>query len=194
MRLATCGWITKHQNVLLCGPAAWARATSRARSTQGLRARLPRTLQRRGPPTRRDHIRARRRRTPNFMASLAGIHVLILDDFALTPPSDQGRRDLFELIEDRHGQRSTIITSQLPVESWHDALGRADDRRRDPRENVSRRLQRPRGGLDSTAKGGALRPQLGKGKCAASCITAITCAIRRWRPATTADRDLGAVT
>ena len=67
--------------------------------------------------------RAPTARSPRLMANLARMHVLILDDFALTPPTEQGRRDLLEVIEDRHGLRSTIITSQLPVESWHDTLG-----------------------------------------------------------------------
>ena len=49
--------------------------------------------------------------------------VLILDDLALAALTDPERRDLLEVIEDRHGSASTIITSQLPVENWHEMIG-----------------------------------------------------------------------
>ncbi len=49
--------------------------------------------------------------------------MLVLDDWGLAPLKDQERRDLLEVFEDRHGLRSTIITSQLPVAAWHDVIG-----------------------------------------------------------------------
>ena len=49
--------------------------------------------------------------------------VLIVDDLGLAPLSDQQRRDLLEVIEDRQGLSSTIVASQLPVENWHDSIG-----------------------------------------------------------------------
>ena len=49
--------------------------------------------------------------------------LLILDDFGLQPLDNQNRATLMELIEDRHGRRSTIITSQLPVKEWYDVIG-----------------------------------------------------------------------
>jgi DNA replication protein DnaC len=49
--------------------------------------------------------------------------LLILDDFGLQPLDNQNRSALMELIEDRHGYRSTIITSQLPVQDWYDVIG-----------------------------------------------------------------------
>ena len=57
------------------------------------------------------------------MLELAKMDVLILDDFALTPFTDEQRRDLLELLDDRHEKRSCIITSQLPVKFWHEAIG-----------------------------------------------------------------------
>ena len=50
-------------------------------------------------------------------------HVLILDDFGLQPLDVQSRNMLMEIIEDRHGKASTIITSQVPISSWHDIIG-----------------------------------------------------------------------
>ena len=49
--------------------------------------------------------------------------LLILDDFGIQPLDSQSRSSLMEIIEDRHGKRSTIITSQLPVKEWYDVIG-----------------------------------------------------------------------
>jgi DNA replication protein DnaC len=56
------------------------------------------------------------------MASLAKTALLILDDWGLASLSDENRRDVLELLEDRHGRGATIVTSQFPVEHWHEAL------------------------------------------------------------------------
>ena len=50
-------------------------------------------------------------------------HLLILDDFGLQPLDNQNRMALLEIIEDRHGKGSVIITSQLPVSGWYDIIG-----------------------------------------------------------------------
>ena len=57
------------------------------------------------------------------MKKLLKTHLLLLDDFGLAPMTDSERRDLLEVIEDRHGHASTIMTSQLPVEHWHESIG-----------------------------------------------------------------------
>jgi DNA replication protein DnaC len=49
--------------------------------------------------------------------------LLILDDFGMQPLDGHNRSALIEIIEDRHGKRSTIITAQLPVGQWHDVIG-----------------------------------------------------------------------
>lgn len=49
--------------------------------------------------------------------------LLIIDDFGITPIDTQGRAVLLEIIEDRHGKASTIITSQIPVSLWHEVIG-----------------------------------------------------------------------
>ena len=58
-----------------------------------------------------------------LMQQLQKNELLILDDFGLTPITARQCHDLFNIIEDRYQTRSTIITSQLPVGSWHDYLG-----------------------------------------------------------------------
>ena len=50
------------------------------------------------------------------------VDVLVIDDWALSPLTDLQRRDILEVVEDRHGSRSTVLASQLPVEKWHDYL------------------------------------------------------------------------
>jgi DNA replication protein DnaC len=55
---------------------------------------------------------------------IAKTDLLILDDFGLTHLEKQHRLDLIELIEDRHGKKTTIIISQLPVQSWHEIIGK----------------------------------------------------------------------
>ena len=57
------------------------------------------------------------------LAELAKTDLLVLDDWGLQPLSAEHCRDLLEVLDDRHGRRSTLVTSQWPLEQWHDALG-----------------------------------------------------------------------
>jgi DNA replication protein DnaC len=58
-----------------------------------------------------------------IMNKLSKTNVLIIDDFGIAPLTDAERRDLFEVVDERQGHGSTIITSQLPIENWHDIIG-----------------------------------------------------------------------
>jgi DNA replication protein DnaC len=62
-------------------------------------------------------------RAAQLMANWTRIDVLVLDDLGLRPLTATQAGDLLEIIEDRHQRRSTIITSQLPINTWHDNLG-----------------------------------------------------------------------
>jgi DNA replication protein DnaC len=62
-------------------------------------------------------------RLPSMMAAWARVGVLVIDDLGLQPLATQQAADLLEIIEDRAQRRSTIVTSQLPVALWHEALG-----------------------------------------------------------------------
>src|SRR2546427_3076333 len=122
--LATCQWIRDRHNVLITGPTGigktWlACALGLQACREGwtvLYLRLPRLLQE-FPLAKGDG------RYVKLMTALAKTDVLILDDWGLAPLSDDNRRDLLELLEDRHDCRATIVTSQLPVEHWHEAIG-----------------------------------------------------------------------
>ena len=59
------------------------------------------------------------------MNSIAKTELLIIDDWGLSVLNNQERQDMLEILEDRNGIHSTIITSQLPVEHWHEAIGNA---------------------------------------------------------------------
>jgi len=62
-------------------------------------------------------------RHARVLKSIERTQVLILDDWGLSVLNAQERRDLLEILEDRHGKASTIVTSQLPVDQWHEAIG-----------------------------------------------------------------------
>jgi DNA replication protein DnaC len=122
--LATCQWIADHYNVLITGATGvgktWlACALAHTACRQGYRVqylRLPRLW--------RDLAIARGDgRYAKLLAALAKLDLLVLDDFGLAPLTDDQRRDCLELLEDRHGSRATLVTSQLPVEHWHDSIG-----------------------------------------------------------------------
>lgn len=124
LRLATCDWIKDHHQVLITGPTGtgktWlACALGQKACRDGysvLYLRVPRFLQEM-PIAKGDG------RYPKVMAQLAKTDLLILDDWGLARLSDDNRRDLLEMLEDRYGRRATLVTSQLPVDHWHEALG-----------------------------------------------------------------------
>lgn len=62
-------------------------------------------------------------RYPRLMNRLMKVQLLILDDFATHTLNDQQRFHLFEIIEERYQRRSTLITAQVPVNTWHDLIG-----------------------------------------------------------------------
>jgi DNA replication protein DnaC len=125
-QLATCRWVHEHQNVLVVGATGVGKsflacALAHQACRQGYRA-----YYRRASRLFHDLTLARADGTYiRLLAKLARLDVLVLDDWGLAPVQDQERRDLLEILEDRYGSRSTIITSQLPPAQWHDYLGEA---------------------------------------------------------------------
>ena len=124
LSLAESHWVTAHRNLLVVGPTGAGKtyvacALAQAALRQGhtaLYLRAPRMLQDLGL-ARADG------RLPRLMTACAKVGVLVIDDLALRPLTPEQAADQLEVIEDRYQLRSTIVTSQLPVSEWHDALG-----------------------------------------------------------------------
>ena len=62
-------------------------------------------------------------RYPKLLATLAKTDLLVLDDWGLAKFTPENQRDLLEILEDRYASRSTLVTSQIPIDKWHDILG-----------------------------------------------------------------------
>jgi DNA replication protein DnaC len=123
-QLGACGWIGEHHNVLITGPTGvgksyLASALGQAACRRGLRVlyrRLPRLLEQLSL-ARADGSYSR------LLSKLAKADVLVIDDLGLGSPKEAERHDLLEVMEDRYGKLSTVVTSQLPVSKWHEWIG-----------------------------------------------------------------------
>ena len=124
MKLADCQWVAQHLNILITGPTgigkSWLScALAHKACREGYSSyyvRLSRLFQ------DLDIGRADGRYA-KMMRQLAKADVLVMDDWGLAVLSDQHRRDLLEILDDRYNLRATIITSQLPIAHWHEAVG-----------------------------------------------------------------------
>ena len=65
----------------------------------------------------------RKARYPKLQRDFAKTDLVLIDDFGLVALNDDARRDLLQILDDRHGRKSTLVTSQLPVDTWHDHIG-----------------------------------------------------------------------
>jgi DNA replication protein DnaC len=124
LRLVSCPGVHERSNVLITGPTGigttWLAC---ALGHQACRAGSP-VLALRWPRLLQElPIATGDARTPKLMASLAQTALLILDDGGLAPLSAESRRDILELLEDRHGRSAPLVTRQFPVDHWHQALG-----------------------------------------------------------------------
>lgn len=123
MSLAQNQWVKSHHNILVTGPTgagksylACALAQKACRDGHSVfYQRLPRLLQ---------DITVSRHdgRYTKLMAPILKCEVLILDDLLISPMSWEEQRELLEIVEDRYDRKATVVTSQLPVKAWHDAM------------------------------------------------------------------------
>jgi DNA replication protein DnaC len=123
LSLASCQWIANHRNCLITGPTGAGKtylscALAQKACREGFSARYERVSRILGElaVARRDGSYLERLR------ALARIDLLVLDDWGVTPLSEESRRDLLELLDDRYDRKSTLVTSQLPVDRWHEYL------------------------------------------------------------------------
>lgn len=123
-KLADCQWIRRKQNLLLTGPTGVGKsylacAFAHKACREGfntLYVRIARLFS--------DLALAKGDgRYIKILATLAKTDLLVLDDYGLAGLTKDQRHDLLEILEDRNGLRSTLVTSQLPVEHWHEQIG-----------------------------------------------------------------------
>jgi DNA replication protein DnaC len=122
--LATSDWVRLNQNVIISGATGVGKSYLACALTHkacrdgftGQYERLGRLLE--------DLVLAKvDGRYNKLLRALKDKNVLVLDDFGLAPLTAENRRDLLEIFEDRYEKSSTVITSQLPVEHWHEMIG-----------------------------------------------------------------------
>lgn len=123
MSLAGNQWVKNHHNILVTGPTgagksylACALAQKACRDGHTvLYQRLPRLLQ--------DISVARHDgRYHKLMNQIVKCEVLVLDDLLISPLSRDEQKELLEIVEDRYDRKATVITSQLPIKTWHDSM------------------------------------------------------------------------
>ncbi len=122
--LAKGEWIDAHDNLILYGPTgagkSWLACALGHKACRDNRS----VLYQRVPKLFSNLALARGDgRYARLLKSLAGVQVLILVDWGLEPLDAGARHDLYEILEERYGRRSTILTSQIPVDKWHAFIG-----------------------------------------------------------------------
>jgi DNA replication protein DnaC len=122
-QLATCKWINEHQNVVITGATGTGKTFIACALAQQACRKGHRALYRRASRLADELALARADGTyARVLSRIARVDVLCIDDWGHAPMRDAERRDLVEILDDRIGLRSTIMTSQLPVTKWHDHI------------------------------------------------------------------------
>lgn len=121
--LASCQWITSHRNIFITGPTGVGKTYLACALAQKACREGYTVLYRRLPRLLLDISLAKGDGSYHkLMDKLARTALLVIDDWGLAELTGEQKRDLLEIIEDRQGLQSTIITSQLPLENWHDFI------------------------------------------------------------------------
>jgi DNA replication protein DnaC len=123
-QLATCRWVAEHHNICISGATGTGKSYLACALAQQACRRGYRAIYRRSSRLF-DELRLAHADGSyvRVLAKIARTDVLIIDDWGLAAVTERERHDFHEVLEDRHGARSTIITSQLPPERYHDHIG-----------------------------------------------------------------------
>jgi len=122
--LTTCQWVARHHNLIITGPCGVGKSfLACALAQKAIRERYT-GLYTRQPPLLRDLAMARADGSlDKRLGQLARADVLIIDDWMMTALGESERRDILEIVEDRYNTSSTILTSQIPIDQWHEQIG-----------------------------------------------------------------------
>lgn len=124
MRLAGCEWIKEHNNLIITGPTGVGKTNLACAFAQKACREGFNTLYLRMTKLFEDlSLSKGDGRYLKLLASFAKADLLVLDDYGLCELNREQRHDLLEILEDRHGLKSTLVTSQLPIDLWHEQIG-----------------------------------------------------------------------
>lgn len=122
--LSTCDWLRLHRNVLITGPTGSGKTyISCALAQKACREGYSVIYER---ASKLFHDLSLAKADGSYLEKLTKLgrkDLLVIDDFALAPLTDEQRRDLLEIMEDRYNRRSTIVVSQVPAAHWHELIG-----------------------------------------------------------------------
>jgi DNA replication protein DnaC len=124
LRLADCEWIKKKQNLIITGPTGAGKsylacAFAQKACREGYTAvylRIPRLFQELA-------LAKGDGRYVKLLSNYAKTDLLVFDDYGLSALTKEQRYDLLEMVEDRYETKSTLVTSQLPIDHWHEQIG-----------------------------------------------------------------------
>ena len=124
MSFQNCQWITHHRNILIIGPTGTgksylAEALAHNACIKGFSVRQERV-------TRLFANLKSAKADGKYLKHLKALckcDLLLLDDFGISPLSEEDRRDFLEIVDERYDTKSTIMTSQLPIKLWHQGIG-----------------------------------------------------------------------
>jgi DNA replication protein DnaC len=122
--LISCDWVRRHHNIIIIGPTGVGKTFLACALTNKACREGYRAFYIRSPKFSYQMALARGDGSyGKTINKLSKAHVLVIDDLGLAPMTDPERRDLLEVIEERHGHASTIVASQLPVDHWYEQIG-----------------------------------------------------------------------